>query len=634
MSVRRLCGVSVLLFLVPLAHVLRFVAAAAVAVADDDTASTCPARRSQSTCSLYLAPSTIPGAGVGIFTSKALSQGDTVGFGDLMTPLIDLYWHHNKEYMKVGHPYFDYVWEGGKGRQALESSDLQAGSVLLMGFGLEAAINCHLALVNADSPKVIYDDYHASLLHRSRDPGAGAFTPYLSGVTRMEYPVPKNGELFKFYSDNWFVQRAKEFGLVPLSNDYVMADGLIEKFASIFPEARNPLTLQGMHTDLWDLMANFPYESRVTNAIPKYHDQISLAITDRIWEPYVQEARITTEELRQKGRCLDNISHGPSSIKQAGRGAFATTALKAGSVITGSPMLHTQNDSLFQMYESVHSELTTGEYLEGDLIDRKAIRTYQTALNYCWKHPQSTMLLCPYGSGVNFINHNATLANVNVQWAPDGQIGHNSSFLGLGFDNIFQTSKARLSFDYVALRDIQEGDELFLDYGSHWERAWQEHAGSFKPSSPEDYQSAHDINLDGENSVVLTEEEQRLESYPSNVELRCHILVESSSMYVMPAEIRLYSWTSRDIGLPCQVLSRSKETAIGTIVYDVVIYSEHDASNGSCSRVKGVTRTGLQFFDRPYTTDIHLPETFRQPIGIPDQLFPAAWKNQLISPAT
>jgi hypothetical protein len=43
-------------------------------------------------CALYLAESTIPGAGMGIFTVEEKRKGETVSRGDLCIPFIDMYW--------------------------------------------------------------------------------------------------------------------------------------------------------------------------------------------------------------------------------------------------------------------------------------------------------------------------------------------------------------------------------------------------------------------------------------------------------------------------------------------------------------------------------------------------------------
>ena len=64
--------------------------------------------------------------------------------------------------------------------------------------GLDAAINCNLALINVDKDEPQYD---TGGLHRSRDPGAGAFTPYHNSTNEVTAHIPVGGELFKYYGD-------------------------------------------------------------------------------------------------------------------------------------------------------------------------------------------------------------------------------------------------------------------------------------------------------------------------------------------------------------------------------------------------------------------------------------------------
>jgi len=45
--------------------------------------------------------------------------------------------------------------------------------------------------------------------------------------------------------------------------------------------------------------------------------------------------------------------------------------------------------------------------------------------------------------------------------------------------------------------------------------------------------------------------------------------------------------------------------------------------------VTGVVRDYIKFADLPYTTDLHMMGTFRQPAGIPDDIFPDAWRNDI-----
>lgn len=58
-------------------------------------------------CNIYLAESTIPNAGLGIFTAVELNEGDTVGHGDVCLPIIDFSYHQG-----VLSPFEAYTWAG------------------------------------------------------------------------------------------------------------------------------------------------------------------------------------------------------------------------------------------------------------------------------------------------------------------------------------------------------------------------------------------------------------------------------------------------------------------------------------------------------------------------------------------
>ena len=42
---------------------------------------------------------------------------------------------------------------------------------------------------------------------------------------------------------------------------------------------------------------------------------------------------------------------------------------------------------------------------------------------------------------------------------------------------------AGLAMNVVATRDIQPGEEVFVDYGLAWEQAWENHIQNWKPPS-------------------------------------------------------------------------------------------------------------------------------------------------------
>jgi hypothetical protein len=148
-------------------------------------------------CDLYMAESTIPSSGLGIFSGVEKKVGDTVGNGDICIPLYHFKTHTNKR--DISNPFSDYVWQGAVMGMKFEAKDGES-----LGFcpGLDCVINCNHALINVGKATPIYDD---GGLHRSEDPGAGSFSPYHNGTTIVTRDIPAGGELFKNYGDSWCV---------------------------------------------------------------------------------------------------------------------------------------------------------------------------------------------------------------------------------------------------------------------------------------------------------------------------------------------------------------------------------------------------------------------------------------------
>jgi hypothetical protein len=125
-------------------------------------------------CGLYIAESTIPNAGLGIFTATAKKPLDPIGSGDVCIPNIDINYHNP---LPVFDPFQAYYWKGssmGMSRES-HSNDVEAFCP-----GVDSAINCNLALINTHKSHPTYD---YAQFHRSRNPGAGALTPYHNGTT-------------------------------------------------------------------------------------------------------------------------------------------------------------------------------------------------------------------------------------------------------------------------------------------------------------------------------------------------------------------------------------------------------------------------------------------------------------------
>lgn len=139
-------------------------------------------------CGLYIAESTLPDAGLGVFTAIPRSKGSTLGHGDVCVPFKDLYWNSNAA--QLNNPFKDYFWSGAAMGMLTETD---TDDVEALCFGLDCVVNCHLPLVNVAKAMPRYDDR----LHRSVDPGAGAFSPYYNGSNTVTRDIPAGGEIFK-----------------------------------------------------------------------------------------------------------------------------------------------------------------------------------------------------------------------------------------------------------------------------------------------------------------------------------------------------------------------------------------------------------------------------------------------------
>lgn len=518
-------------------------------------------------CGLYVAPSTVPNAGLGIFTAIDRSRHETIGIADPAIPIHGLVETILDEYAYPGF-YLKYYED-------------ETRSILL---GSNSLVNSNPGLVNVHFTNPI----------ETRDFGPDHPNHHTIATTRVgveaTHDIPAHSELFVSYGDWWFQQRVDRYGRLPLTHDYVRAEHMTRKW---YAELLLPDIL--IKKDLWDLIKSLPWKTRSSAAIPEnFPDAIQVA---RHGIRSFHQTLATSNDYSEHGRCLDLMNIRPSTIPGAGLGAFAAVPLVANSVISGSPVLHLVDgwddlsiqpwNSFTQSYEDDESH-------------------HQLLMNYCWSHPHSTVLLCPYGSGIHYINHDKQRANVKVQWAPHGVLGQNSMALNVSLSYLELHPEPILALDFVAIRDIAAGEELFLDYGDDWKAAWKSHEHSFQPLP---VQSAEEWNTDAP-MILRTEEEQEYIPYPPNIEFRCHpdIITDYHND-------RDPDWDTGVLGLPCQILDRS--ISHGLIVYKVRMFVD-----GAWEQHFDVPRIYIRFADRP-----HSHTGFRHPMYLSGDIFPNQWRN-------
>ena len=216
------------------------------------------------------------------------------------------------------------------------------------------------------------------------------------------------------------------------------------------------------------------------------------------------------------------------------------------------------------------------------------------------------MLLCPYGTLSNHINHNQTLANVKMVWSDPSKSNHKPDWLNKTLRELHEISYAGLAMSLVATRDIQVGEEIFLDYGDEWERAWQAHVENYVPvAGAENYTSAEQLNK--ELKLVRTEFELLFNPYPENVKLHF------SLTFNKPRKVWLKYWergTLQEFMLKddeyygeVDVLRREVD-AEGHTWYTVVPL-DNGRKEKETLKPKIVAKVPLEafrFFDNPYTS--------------------------------
>ena len=487
-------------------------------------------RSSAETCKLFMAESTIPNSGMGMFTAVPLTKGDTVAPADIAIAIADLPWHNGYSWEKSYEKEKDFHWmmyqyHWGATNFA-PGIDQESKEVDVLSYGFGSLANSHLGLHNVDD---MWPTYDMAGLNRHEDPGIGAFTGYHDRNFKSTRELRGGTELFVSYGEDWFRSRVQKLGLLPLPKNFVFAERFLvryHKIADVIDDAASSESFsESLKNDLWNMIrSEWPWKSRSLNALPLTLEGVAISQEIGLKGAELEASIRPVKWLRENGKCLDNINPKQSTISQAGRGGFATRYILAGDVIAPAPLIHIPyGKESVQMYAPT---LGTTPALSNERNYTNIIGQ-QLLLNYCFGHKQSTMLLCPYSSGVSFINHDYQSPNAKIAW-PARPMVHNSTWLEQTVSYIDEHYKSvGLEFDFIATRDIQPGEEILISYGEAWEEAWKKHVAEWIPEKKnDDIIDASTLNCFDDNGCkstppIRTEFEQRKEPYPDNLIIKC-----------------------------------------------------------------------------------------------------------------
>jgi SET domain len=585
-------------------------------------------------CTVYMAPSTLGvDTSMGIYTGVPVEPGTVINFPEIAVPLLFREFGDHVEGYQDGVLWDRYIWEGHvmEIETYVETNRDASRSVFVPGVG--CTVNSVMDMCNIESTHG--STYYTAGLHRSKDPGAGAFTPYHNGKTIASATLPAGAELFATYGDYW---------IPDIPGAQITLEPYLEEAAVFLEEEYYPFVRD--HTDeltadmkqaLWEFTTkDFPINSKSFSNLPRgvtwadIEKSVQAKIAketaedeeeenDTVVKEFIRKQSVRSVEwLKENGYCQDHLKPGRSTIPQAGFGAFAYRNLPKGTIVGYAPLVHVG------LYGLDIWTVTVDEEKEDGPPPKKQ---YDLILNYSFGHPNSTVLLTPYGGGVNYINHGGKeKANVRVQWPNKELIAHKPEFLTrTPYDLSNSLDKIGLSFEYVALRDIAEGEEVFLDYGPDWEIAWEKHVASWKPvENATNYVHSTLWN----ETFFRTAEELKTNPYPPNLMTMC---IESYSTDAEGKHVWLHVLRSSSYRVYCKVLERTQDELESSdeeeeeVVYHYTVELELD--DGSTVTVESVSSDGIFLYDRAFSADWHLPNVFRHEMAMPDDVLPEAWRN-------
>jgi hypothetical protein len=447
--------------------------------------------------------------------------------------------------------------------------------------------------------------------------------------------------LFVSYGEHWLKGRSS-FKDVPLYKNYKESNAIAGALWSLLELDGAAISKDVIPSLVTAISETLVDQHRTRIALNHIEDGDSL-------EHIIEKngtARLTINErsvdwLDENGYCLDHIFVKPSSIDQAGMGAFARRPLPKGFVINSAPVVATHRSYL-------------------DLNTTFPINSKKIMMNYHIGHKNSSILFFPTTQMIA-INHDPTEYNARLEFSkrdPKTQY-----LLGRPLKDIFAEKYSALLLDVIATRDIKPDEEVLIDYGVEWEKAWNDHVKKWKTPCKKGkmadcYESSKFImetmNSDKHNPKYrkwtdthlgtcqvnstfpwTTGEIMFLKNTSNPVHLGIHNdpKVQKEYLgYTFENEGFDYPYLALGNPRPCKVITSDP----GNDTLDVVMffhthqipseYRRHENLR-AVVRVKDLPSGDFRYLTKPLKWDWHSPKAFRHEIHFPDDVFPKLWRD-------
>eukprot|EP00539_Tryblionella_compressa_P012070 CAMPEP_0178807154 /NCGR_PEP_ID=MMETSP0745-20121128/16764_1 /TAXON_ID=913974 /ORGANISM="Nitzschia punctata, Strain CCMP561" /LENGTH=1120 /DNA_ID=CAMNT_0020467107 /DNA_START=31 /DNA_END=3391 /DNA_ORIENTATION=- len=597
---------------------------------------------------VYLAPSTIPDAGWGVFAARDFQVGERIGTPSVGIPFLDMSKEEQQRYNTAKYGALqEYLWEaaniGGFG---------EADDVKLFLPGIASLINHHPTLMNVVPGGLKLDTQEANTTIM-----AGSSSAYHGFQMIASTFVFAGQELFLDYNGEQSAKHpllpsSRVLDGMPRADDYHEAEKIVnalwllhEKQAHNFQQSFTPAQwIDLLHRIRTEILVHERREW-IGSLLPRTFEELESAYEQGVARYRLREA--TPPPPFDSKFCLDNMRQGVSAVPDSGRGAVSTKPFAKGQVISVAPLVYVEDRSSAMGLSPKNNALNA---------------TTQLLESYCFGHRHASLLLCPTTHAA-LINHASSTngedpriePNVQIRWAsPDiwpfsNMIDELSGNLHRPEDHVLRAKESdiasfqstRVAFEYVAIRDIQEGEEILLDFGQEYENALREHfdkmEDSFEVSALKEQRQQKKL---GQQPHLELTPDEAVQQYSYECKLYPNIphgssdWEECSTDSMMnqdnwPQEFNaIYASNEFAAWYPCHVVDSSTGTSDSIhMLYHVEVFSKGSDSSQVTRRLKNCPAERIRLVDKPYQSDQHLPWAFRRYIPLSDDIFPFQWRD-------
>ena len=501
-----------------------------------------------------------------------------------------------------------------------------------------------------DNPKLTNADWNHTLAYRRlawgetaglSHPGRGASSPYFDVTLSATEKIPAGMEIFINYGDNWNPEEEDKSEEELLLEDHPKIDETIDKMIAFFEKHQEELDPESKQAIYKFLIQDVLYAAAgkkkgklISSLMPETPDELKeVQENGGAMKLSFPKNMRTLPWLEKHGICMDNIRPGPSTIPHAGRGAFATRSIKAGTTVAPVPLIHLADSEIMKMYPLVSMKDEENEEYFVRQEKSQPIGS-QLLLNYCLGHPDSRLLFFPTGAGFSFVNHSPE-PNAKLVWSdhPNNKL----HWLDLKPMLLHREENEHLGLmmEVIATKDIAEGEEITINYGPEWVAAWNTHVAKWQTLADGGAAASWPLrSLDYNNMFLDKPIPLNVEEHPENLMIKCFLMVKrpegESPVNSEGDKVRI--WTETPITMKSEnlfdcILSEVQEvtTPEGERSWNYTI--EWNGKSGT-TWVKHVPQKAILFVDKPGTSDQHMADSFRHYIGIPDDIFPKGpWRN-------